>query len=61
MPLLLRRYRTCSPGSFIDAATIVLALCEKKYVRVLREKKIFISIPFWLFIFCAESPDAPEP
>ena len=46
MPLLLRRYRTCALDHFIDAATMVLATCERKYVEMLREMYADIRCPF---------------
>lgn len=37
MPLVLRRFRTCAVEQFIDAATVVLSLCDKQYAVRLRE------------------------
>lgn len=46
MPLLLRRYRTCTLDQFIDAATVVFATGEKRYARQLREIYEDIRCPF---------------
>ena len=46
MPLLLRRYRTCTLDYFIDDATVVFATCERKYAEMLREMYAEIRCPF---------------
>lgn len=46
MPLVLKRYRTCTLDHFIDAATITLAVGEKKYAQALREMYADICWPF---------------
>lgn len=46
MPLLLRRYRTCALDHFIEAATMALATCERKYVETLREMYGDIRCPY---------------
>ncbi len=46
MPLVLRRYRTCALDQFIDAATIVFSVGEKKYAQMLREIYRDIRYPY---------------
>lgn len=46
MPLLLRRYRTCTLDHFIDDAIIVFSTCERKYAEMLREMYADIRCPF---------------
>lgn len=46
MPLVLKRYRTCALDQFIDAATTIFALGEKKYAQMLREMYGDIRYPY---------------
>jgi len=46
MPLVLKRYRTCTLNQFVDAATTTFALGEKKYAQMLREMYGDIRYPY---------------
>lgn len=46
MPLVLKRYRTCALDQFVDAATTIFALGEKRYAQMLREMYGDIRYPY---------------